>query len=98
MQVIGDALRASDLPRGGVVTIGNYDGIHRGQQAVLDLVEAIIAQQPAEGLDILHRTLDAGSDPRQVAPVPHQALVDVGDHVGAHRVGKRGGDLRVAHW
>lgn len=38
MQVIGDALRASDLPRGGVVTIGNYDGIHRGQQAVLDLV------------------------------------------------------------
>ncbi|MDI9630890.1 MAG: bifunctional riboflavin kinase/FMN adenylyltransferase, partial [Acidobacteriota bacterium] len=38
MQVIADALRASDLPRGGVVTIGNYDGIHRGQQAVLDLV------------------------------------------------------------
>jgi len=36
-------------------------------QAVLDLVEAIIAQQPAEGLDILHRTLDAGSDPRQFA-------------------------------
>ena len=38
MQVIGDALRASDLPRGGVVTIGNYDGIHRGQREVLDLV------------------------------------------------------------
>jgi len=36
-------------------------------QAVLDLVEAIIAQQSAEGLDILHRTLDAGSDPRQFA-------------------------------
>jgi DNA polymerase-3 subunit gamma/tau len=30
-------------------------------------VEAIIANQPAEGLDTLHRTLDAGSDPRQFA-------------------------------
>lgn len=37
-------------------------------------------------------------DQRQVAPVQHQALVDVGDHVGAHRVGKRGGDLRVENW
>lgn len=40
MQVIGDALRATDLPRGGVVTIGNYDGLHRGQRAVIDLVVA----------------------------------------------------------
>lgn len=40
MQVLTDALRASDLPRGGVVTIGNYDGIHRGQREVLALVAA----------------------------------------------------------
>jgi len=40
MQVISDALRATDLPRGGVVTIGNYDGIHVGQRALLDLVVA----------------------------------------------------------
>ncbi|HLF55829.1 MAG TPA: bifunctional riboflavin kinase/FAD synthetase [Thermoanaerobaculia bacterium] len=32
--------RAGELPRGGVVTIGNYDGIHRGQRAVLDGVVA----------------------------------------------------------
>ncbi|HZD56167.1 MAG TPA: DNA polymerase III subunit gamma/tau [Anaerolineales bacterium] len=36
-------------------------------QAVLDLVEAIIARDPAAGLDHLHHTLDAGSDPRQFA-------------------------------
>jgi riboflavin kinase/FMN adenylyltransferase len=27
---------ARELPRGGVTTIGNYDGIHRGQQVVID--------------------------------------------------------------
>ncbi len=40
MQVIHDALHASDLPQGVVATIGNYDGVHRGQRAVLDLVVA----------------------------------------------------------
>lgn len=40
MQVIQDAFRATDLPRGGVVTIGNYDGIHRGQRQVIDGVVA----------------------------------------------------------
>jgi riboflavin kinase / FMN adenylyltransferase len=38
MHVIEDAFRASDLPRGGIGTIGNYDGIHRGQRAILDRV------------------------------------------------------------
>ncbi|HVR30557.1 MAG TPA: bifunctional riboflavin kinase/FAD synthetase [Thermoanaerobaculia bacterium] len=40
MQVIHDALHAADLPRGVIVTIGNYDGVHRGQRSVLDLVKA----------------------------------------------------------
>lgn len=40
MQVIQDAFRAGDLPRGGVATIGNFDGIHRGQRAILDRVVA----------------------------------------------------------
>ena len=40
MQVINDAIRAADLPRGVIATIGNYDGIHRGQRSVLDLVKA----------------------------------------------------------
>ena len=38
MQVILDAFRAGDLPRGGIATIGNFDGIHRGQRAILDRV------------------------------------------------------------
>jgi riboflavin kinase/FMN adenylyltransferase len=36
--VIQDAYRASDLPRGALVTIGSYDGVHRGQRAVLEQV------------------------------------------------------------
>ncbi len=36
-------------------------------QAVLDLVEALVARQPAQGLSILQATLDHGSDPRQLA-------------------------------
>lgn len=36
MHVIHDAYNSSDLPRGGVAAIGNFDGVHRGQRAVLD--------------------------------------------------------------
>lgn len=35
MFVVQDALNASDLPQGVVATIGNYDGLHLGQRAVL---------------------------------------------------------------
>jgi riboflavin kinase / FMN adenylyltransferase len=38
MQVIRDALHSTDLPYGGVATIGNYDGIHRGQRQVIAAV------------------------------------------------------------
>jgi len=38
MLVIRDAFHAADLPRGGVATIGNFDGIHRGQRAIVDRV------------------------------------------------------------
>jgi riboflavin kinase/FMN adenylyltransferase len=40
VQVIHDAIHAGDLPRGVIATIGNYDGVHRGQRRVLDLVTA----------------------------------------------------------
>jgi riboflavin kinase/FMN adenylyltransferase len=40
MIVIKDAFNASDLPRGGVGTIGNFDGVHRGQRSALDLIVA----------------------------------------------------------
>jgi riboflavin kinase/FMN adenylyltransferase len=39
MLVVSDALHEPSPPRGLVATIGNYDGIHRGQQSVLDLVK-----------------------------------------------------------
>src|SRR3990170_3147062 len=35
--------------------------------AVLDLVDALVARDAAAGLDLIHQTLDAGSDPRQFA-------------------------------
>jgi riboflavin kinase/FMN adenylyltransferase len=38
MHVVQDAFNSSDLPHGGVATIGNFDGVHRGQRAILDLV------------------------------------------------------------
>jgi riboflavin kinase/FMN adenylyltransferase len=36
MHVAQDAFHSSDLPHGGVATIGNFDGVHRGQRAILD--------------------------------------------------------------
>jgi riboflavin kinase/FMN adenylyltransferase len=38
MHVVHDAYNSSDLPRSGVGTIGNFDGAHRGQRAILDRV------------------------------------------------------------
>lgn len=35
MNVYTDPFRRSDLPRGGVVTIGNFDGVHVGHQEML---------------------------------------------------------------
>jgi riboflavin kinase / FMN adenylyltransferase len=40
MIVVKDAFNASDFPRGGVGTIGNFDGVHRGQRHALDLLVA----------------------------------------------------------
>ena len=36
-------------------------------QAVLEVIEAMLSHQSARGLEAIHRSLDAGSDPRQFA-------------------------------
>jgi DNA polymerase-3 subunit gamma/tau len=36
-------------------------------QSVIEIVEALVGRQPATGLDLIHSTLDGGSDPRQFA-------------------------------
>jgi riboflavin kinase/FMN adenylyltransferase len=38
MLVVHDAWKSTDLPRHAVVTIGNYDGLHLGQRAVIQKV------------------------------------------------------------
>lgn len=38
MLVVQNAFHSSDLPTGGVATIGNFDGVHRGQREVLETV------------------------------------------------------------
>jgi riboflavin kinase/FMN adenylyltransferase len=40
VQVIRDPMRATDLPRGGIGTIGNFDGVHLGHRKILEAVVA----------------------------------------------------------
>ncbi len=35
MRIFEDAWQRDDLPRGGVATIGNFDGLHLGQQELI---------------------------------------------------------------
>ena len=34
--IIRDTTPVSDIPRGAVIALGNFDGVHRGHRAVID--------------------------------------------------------------
>ena len=55
MDLVQDALKASDLPSGTVLTIGNYDGVHRGQAAIL---EKVVERARAEELSAVLVTFE----------------------------------------
>ncbi len=55
MQVVTDLAAYAPSPSGSVVTIGAYDGVHRGHQAVLRLVHELAA---ARGLESVCLTFD----------------------------------------
>ena len=46
LHVVRDPLRETDLPRGGIATIGNFDGVHLGHRRIL---EAVVARARATG-------------------------------------------------
>ncbi|KAB2962371.1 MAG: hypothetical protein F9K18_09920, partial [Thermoanaerobaculia bacterium] len=55
MLVIRSGDREVAAPRGAVATVGNYDGIHRGQRAVL---ERVVARARELGRSALAVTFD----------------------------------------
>ncbi len=52
MQVIHDATKSADLPYGAIATIGNYDGIHRGQLAVIERVVQRAREEGVQGVAV----------------------------------------------
>ena len=67
MLIVQDAFHSSDLPRGGIGTIGNFDGVHRGQRSVIDTV---VEKARGAGLHSMVVTFD----PHPLAVLrPHEA-------------------------
>ncbi len=66
MHVVRDPLRSSDLPRGGVATIGNFDGVHLGHRRILETVVA--------------RAREAGKPSIAITFEPHPLAVLRPDH------------------
>ena len=55
MIVLHDPLRQTDLPRGCVATIGNFDGLHLGHQAIIrSVVESARTQQRPSAVITFH--------------------------------------------
>ena len=98
MRVVHDPLRAFDLPRGGVVTIGNFDGVHLGHRRIL---ETVAARAQSIGRPSVAITFDPhplavlrpDHAPRQIQTLrqKEEAIEALGASVG------RGADDAVAH-
>ena len=55
VQVVRDPFTSGDVPRGGVISIGNYDGVHLGHQAIL---ARVVARARELGVPALAMTFD----------------------------------------
>lgn len=76
MQVIRDAMNSADLPYSAVATIGNYDGIHRGQRAVIEQVVSHARESGTQSVVISFRPHPVAflrpADAPPLLTAPHQ--------------------------
>jgi riboflavin kinase / FMN adenylyltransferase len=70
MLVVQDAYTDTDLPRGGIGTIGNFDGVHRGQQAAIGRVAARARELSAPAVVITFDPHPLAVLRPDIAPVP----------------------------
>ena len=53
MKIHRDICKASPFPHGSAVTIGNFDGVHRGHQAILQQLSQLARQQQCPAVVVL---------------------------------------------
>jgi riboflavin kinase/FMN adenylyltransferase len=70
MHVVQDAFNSRDLPHGGVATIGNFDGVHRGQREILERTVARAAELGAPAVVVTFDPHPLAVLSAERAPVP----------------------------